>query len=473
MLRATRLRFASGVLLLAVVLPGCGGGGSGGGGGFAGTPLGSDSDIVYIKASNTAADDRFGGSLQQPLAAEDNFGGDTVALSADGDTLVVGAPTHPMAAGAGRVYVFVRDGGGDWSEQATFQGTNTGATDRFGASVALSANGDTLAVGSPLDDGTALNAGAVYVFTRSDSSWGEEEYIEASVPAAGDVFGTSVALSEDGNILAVGAIGKDGGASQEGAAYLFTRGGSTWTERDTVVSTTPENNDLLGYRVALSANGRTLAVGAVQDGASDRPTGAGAVHVFTDGNADDDWDFLQEVHAPSPEKGAKFGASVALSDSGDRLAAGAHAEDGRGEVHVFLVSGGTYGLEQSLVASNADSGDRFGASVALSAAGDLLVVGATFEDSSATGIDGNAGNDSATDAGATYLFSRSGTSWSQMNYIKATNTDANDFFGESVALSDDAEELAIGAGGEASNATGINGNQDNDSTNNAGAVYLY
>jgi len=580
MLRATRLRLVPGVVLFAILLPGCGGGGGGSGGGGGptentptaaddsltidendpttnipvvdndsfggdgpssspisivsgpsngtasvddnGTPgdptddsidytpdtdfAGSDSlayeiedadgdtdtatvdvtvnpagsgDVVYIKASNTASGDRFGGSLDTSSLNEDNFGGDSVSLSADGDTLVVGAPGHATA--AGRVYVFVRDGSGNWSEQATFQGVNTGATDRFGATVALSGDGNTLAVGAPLEDNGAstlpegsflLNAGAAYVFTRSGGSWSQQGYIKPSSPAEEEAFGTSVALSENGDILAVGAMGNDGGSSQAGAAYLFTRGGSTWTERDTVVSTTPENNDLLGYRVALSADGRTLAVGAVQDGASQRPTGAGAVHVFTDGNADDDWDFLQEVHAPSPSAGAKFGASVALSDSGDRLAAGAHAEDGRGEAHVFLLSGGAYGLEASLVASNADSLDRFGASVALSAAGDLLVVGAPREDSSARGIDGNEGNDSATDAGAAYLFSRSGT-WSQMNYVKASNTDANDFFGESAALSDDGGVLAIGAGGEASNATGIDGNEDNDSANNSGAVYLY
>ncbi|MDZ7829554.1 MAG: hypothetical protein U5K33_08760 [Halofilum sp. (in: g-proteobacteria)] len=126
------------------------------------------------------------------------------------------------------------------------------------------------------------------------------------------------------------------------------------------------------------------------------------------------------------------------------------------------------------MASNADSGDRFGAALALSGAGDLLVVGAPREDSNATGVDGNAGNDGQDRLGAAYQFQLQGSSWTEMDYIKASNTDANDFFGGSITLSDDGNVLAVGAGGEASNATGIDGNQDDEQPEPGGrSLHLY
>ena len=113
--------------------------------------------------------------------------------------------------------------------------------------------------------------------------------------------------------------------------------------------------------------------------------------------------------------------------------------------------------------------DVFGWSLALD--GETLAVGAPFESSSASGVNGNQGNDNAQFSGAVYVFTRSGVTWSQQAYVKASNTGMNDTFGWSVGLSGDA--LAAGAKGEASMATGINGNQNDDSQANAGAVYLF
>ena len=161
--------------------------------------------------------------------------------------------------------------------------------------------------------------------------------------------------------------------------------------------------------------------------------------------------------------------------SGDTLAVGAQSEDSAfqnsGAVYVFTRSGTTWTQQgPPLKASNPGLRDSFGSSVALS--GDTLVVGAPFESSNATGVNGNQDDNSATDSGAVYVFTRdAGGTWTQQAYLKASNTGRGDWFGHSVALSGDT--LAVGANRESSNATGVDGNQGNNSASNSGAVYLF
>src|SRR5262249_12317040 len=124
-------------------------------------------------------------------------------------------------------------------------------------------------------------------------------------------------------------------------------------------------------------------------------------------------------------------------------------------------------------ASNTNGFDRFGSSVALSADGNTLAVGADGESSAAAGINGDQTNNTAPIAGAVYVFVRSGTTWTQQAYIKASNTDSRDAFGREVALSGDGKTLAVSAPDEASSATGINGNQAINNTNMSGAVYVF
>src|SRR5262249_54087162 len=122
-----------------------------------------------------------------------------------------------------------------------------------------------------------------------------------------------------------------------------------------------------------------------------------------------------------------------------------------------------------LKGSNTAAGDNFGWSVAIS--GETMVIGAPLEDSNATGVNGNQTNNSATDSGAAYVFVRDGTNWIQQAYLKASNTGAEDRFGLSVAISGDT--AVVGAVYEASNATGVNGNQSNNSASIAGAAYVF
>jgi hypothetical protein len=185
-----------------------------------------------------------------------------------------------------------------------------------------------------------------------------------------------------------------------------------------------------------------------------------------------------------------FGWNVSLSSDGNTLAVGATGEDSNarvigededdnsapdaGAVYVFSRLGTTWTQQAYVKASNTDAGDQFGWSVSLSSDGNTLAVGARSEDSKARGIIGAEGDDNSKyGAGAVYVFIRSGTTWTQQAYVKASKTDANDYFGYKVSLSSDGNTLAVSAIFEGSNAMGIDGGKDNNSTSYAGAVYVF
>jgi FG-GAP repeat len=460
--------------------------------------------VVYGKASNTGAGDIFGYAVA--------LSGDTLAVGAYREastaTGVNGNQADNSASYAGAVYVFVRSGT-TWTQQAYVKASNTEAYDAFGISVALS--GDTLAVGahgedsattgvnSNQADNSAGNAGAVYVFVRSGTMWTQQAYVKASNTGVDDTFGYSVALS--GDTLAVGAryeasaatsingTQSDNSASAAGAVYVFVRSGTAWTQQAYVKASNTGTGDEFGYSVALS--GDTLAVGARYEASTvtgvngtqsdNSASAAGAVYVFVrSGTA---WTQQAYVKASNTGAGDFFGNSVALS--GDTLAVGAYLEDSSttgvngtqsdnsasaaGAVYVFVRSGTTWTQQAYVKASNTGVGDLFGNSIALS--GDTLAVGARYEASPATGVNGNQSADSASAAGAVYVFVRSGATWTQQVYVKASNTGADDNFGFSVALSGDT--LAVGALYEASTATGVNGNQADNSASEAGVVYVF
>ncbi|MDZ7829549.1 MAG: hypothetical protein U5K33_08730 [Halofilum sp. (in: g-proteobacteria)] len=314
------------------------------------------------RLSDPAQGAGFGGSLgggtSQTLLTEVKFGGLSAVLSDDGSTLRQGQCTRCGDTARGRVYMFVESGRSAWSQQATFEAPNAGrCADRSGASLALSADGNALAVGAPLEDNSGdslpgdddfTNAGAAYVYTRSGSTWSLQGYIKASDRAGGDVFGVSVALSEDGDTLAVGAMGKDalGRRRNEGVAYVFTRSlGSL------------ERAEHGRERLAGEQRPAGLPGGAVGERAarwrwapcrtvpSDRPHAVLVRCSCDDQWSDDDWEFDCRRCAQPERRLSGFALGLgagAVGRRATRLAAGAHAEDGRGEVHVFVARSGAY-----------------------------------------------------------------------------------------------------------------------------------
>jgi hypothetical protein len=453
--------------------------------------------ISYGKATNTGMNDQLGYSI--------SLSGNTLAVGAFGEASAsITDPTDNTAMGAGAVYVFVRTGT-TWTQQAYLKASNVETGDSFGEAVSLS--GDTLAVGAPSEDSagigtsgnpadnTAMGAGAAYVFVRMGTTWTQQAYLKASNTGMGDSFGWSVSLS--GDTLAVGAQDEDSAATgvngdpnddsagQAGAVYVFTRRGANWTQEAYLKASNTGMGDSFGRSVSLS--GDTLAVGAPDEDSagsdpSDNAVGqAGAVYVFT--RANKIWTQQAYLKAPNARMGAIFGWSVSLSR--DTLAISSVNESsaatgvdgngadtsatGAGAVYVFVRAGTTWTQQAYLKASNTGAGDSFGWSVSLSR--DVLAVGAIAEGSAATGIDGNGADNSAVGAGAVYVFDRTGTTWKQRAYLKASNTGMSDNFGFSVALSGDT--LAISAATEGGGTTGFNGNQGDNSAPRSGALYVF
>ncbi|MCW9036977.1 MAG: FG-GAP repeat protein, partial [Altibacter sp.] len=167
------------------------------------------------------------------------------------------------------------------------------------------------------------------------------------------------------------------------------------------------------------------------------------------------------IKASNTDISDTFGGYVALSGDGLTLAVGAVGEDSNatgingdesnndagnsGAVYVYVKSGGVWAQQAYIKASNAEAIDIFGRSLALDFTGDTLAVGASAEDSNATGIGGSQADNSADNTGAVYVFSRSGTTWTQQEYIKASNAETYDEFGTSLDLSDDGNTLVVGA----------------------------
>jgi hypothetical protein len=441
--------------------------------GGAQTPSGSGpqlKQVAYIKASNAEMGDHFGngGTLE----------GHGVALSGDGNTLAVAAPYESSGAkgingnqndnsvySAGAVYIFVQRNN-TWSQQAYIKASNPGQSAKFGHHISLSQDGNTLAV-SALGEASAAKgingdqndksiplAGAVYVFTRTGTTWSQQAYIKASNTGEpgvgdqfpeGDQFGFSIGLSADGNTLAVGAMGEDSGAT----------------------GTNGDQND------------------------NSQP-GSGAVYIFTRNGST--WSQQAYIKASNTAANTLFGYAVGLSADGNTLAASSYDEAGSartingvqdrgrrgsGALYVFTRTGTTWAQQAYLKASNAEFMDSLGYSLAISQDGNTIAGGAADEDCMMPGIFPGAttvcDNDSSTDSssGAAYVFVRNGTTWSQQAFIKASNPGKNDWFGSRMALSGDGNTLAVGSQLENGGSKGINGDQKNQSAEDSGTVYFF
>lgn len=476
---------------------------------------------TFAKASHPDVDDVFGAY---------------VSLSDDGDTLAVAATAEDSAAtgvngdasdnsasSAGAVFVYARTANG-WVPQAYIKASNTDADDGYGRSVVLSGDGNTLAVNGYFEDGgiggingdendnSRAGSGAVYIYSRSGSTWTQTAYIKSDTPLGFHLFGNHLSLSYDGNVLVAGAVQDDSGAAgvfptyrltgtvnEAGAAYVFERSsaiGGVWAQTAYLKSSNPGSLDYFGGRVAVSRDGSTIAVSAQgeasnatginNDQTNNSLTRAGAVYVFVRGGAS--WQQQAYVKASNPDAQDNFGSGLSFSVDGNVLAVGALGESSNaagvgalqsnnaatnaGAVYLFARNGVAWSQSTYIKASNTGASDNFGTVVALSSDGTRLAVGATGEASASPGVNGNQSDNTQSGAGAVYLFARGAGGWSQTAYVKSKNPDNGDSFGQSVALSADGVTLAVGAPNEDSATSGVDGTANNDASN-AGAVYVY
>lgn len=445
---------------------------------------------AYVKASNPGITDNFG--FATALSADGNTLAVSAHFEASGDTGVNADQNDETIPQAGAVYVFARSGT-TWTQQSYIKASNTGH------------------IGQRLDPDEQPDLAAEHFGPIAS---GEYSYADSygEMFDDGDQFGAAIALSDDGHKLVVTATAEDSGTPgvnsdqadnskrSAGAAYVFEREGDTWTQTAYIKPSNPEVDALFGYSAALSADGRRIAIGGYDEDGSVASTnefqdglvrGAGAVYVFD--FDDDTWHQTGYLKASNAERGDSLGVAVVISDDGKTVIATAQDEDGlstginnipgpdyqddirptTGAVYVFVEQDGAWSQQAYIKASNTGSGDVFGSRLALSSDGNVLVVGAQLEDSGSQGINGFQDDDSALEAGAVYLFTRSGDAWAQEAYIKGTNTEIFDEFGSSVSISADGSLLAVGAYYEDSATTGVGGNQNDDSMLEAGAVYLF
>ncbi len=292
-------------------------------------------------------------------SGEGRFGG-SVALSQDGETALIGAPDDNGDFGA--AWAFTRSGS-KWTEQQKLEGTGENGQADFGWSVALSSEGDTALIGG-VNDNKGL--GAAWVFTRSGSKWAQQG---SKLPGdrTPEGFGASVALSSDGDTA---LIGGEGDGSFIGAAWVYTRSGSTWSEQQKLTATGGTNQSRFGRSVALSPEGNTALIGGPL-----AELDTGAAWVFT--RSGSTWTEQQELTGTGESGEGVFGSSVALSSEGNTaLIGGSDDNGGLGAAWAFTRSGSTWTQQGSKLTGGEEiQNSHFGSSVALSSDGDTALVG--------------------------------------------------------------------------------------------------
>lgn len=395
-------------------------------------------------------------ALPLPAGTSYSYLGASVAVSGDGNVAAAGAPFSTNANGidCGAAFVFERTNG-NWTA-SKLDPVDGGPGDWFGMSVAVSADGSTVAVGSPSDNFHGWAAGSVTVYRKQDGVWKPLSVLHTADPNTLDFFGISVALSADGSTVAAGAYLDDEKCEDCGAAYVFRYNGSNWTQK----KIKPSAADLkqgFGISVSLSGDGSILAVGART--ANAQYTDAGAVYVYRlQGNNASETRLLASDRA----KGEMLGYSVSVSEDGNVIAAGAIGDSVRanraGAVYGFRWTGAGWG-ETKFYAPDAAHDDAFGACVSVTRGGEYVIAGAPVKDES---------------SGTVYVLPFSGGVPARVEYapqqnaqvqpdawnpiaVTASDAQAGAFFGLQTALSYGGTRMLAGAGRD----------------NGAGAVYLY
>ena len=387
--------------------------------------------LVVLAASAAAAACADYAQVQEvpPPPSSSGFGS-ALSSSADGRTLVAGAPATSSLAGAAFVYALQADA--TWAQTQLLVASDAAGDSFFGQDLVLSPDGSTLAIGAW---NSGSGRGAAYVF--SNAAGGPWVQVQKLVPVdsgSGGYCGQYLtSFSPDGSMLALPCWGFNSGA---GAVFMYSRVvNATWSQAQKLVPTDSTYGFGFGEATAFSSDGLSLAIGAPVKGSY-----TGAVYIFT--RTASTWAQQQMLTASDAAPDSWFGSSVAFSADGSALAIGARSRaTSKGALYLFASNGAAWAQAQILTASDAAAGDLFGARVALTQSDSTLVV-------SATGKGGG--------VGAAYTFAFSGGEWAQAQTLTASDSGLGDNFGHSVAISADGFTLLIGG----------------KHTNNVGALYI-
>jgi hypothetical protein len=335
-------------------------------------------------------------SQQQKLTADNGGKGDgfgrSIAMSTGGETALIGSrdEVDPDGRDDGAAYVFTRNDG-EWNQQQRLTANDGDEGDRFGDSVAISGDGETAVIGAPDDENpNGYAAGSAYVFELRGDVWNQEQKLSARDGGRVDIFGRSVAISDDGEILFIGSSAE--------SAYVFTQRAGRWNQQQRITINGGEQRDEFGRSVAVSDSGKVAVIGAYNH--SEQDAGAiGAAYVFT--RNEEEWSQEKKLTADDGDVDDQFGRSVTVSPDGNTALIGAFLDDDpngslSGSAYVFTQDSGNWIQEQKLVADDGNVNDRFGAyGLALSDSGETAVIGA-FGDEDPNGDA----------AGSVYAFSR-------------------------------------------------------------------
>ena len=372
----------------------------------------------------------------------DHLGND---MAVDGDTMIVGAPfwsaTIPNQ-GAALIYVRNRQGTHNdlsddtWEYQATLLAPDRAYFDRFGWSVAI--NGDTAVVGAVTGDGSVLNSGSVYVYTRSGTTWSFQQELTASDAVPNDFFGEKLAI--EGDTIVVGSVRNN---SYTGAAYVFERANGVWSEITKLTASDAVTGQQFGS--AIDFEGSTLVIGAYRD--SDIFSQSGAVYIFQKFN--DHWVETQKLKSSQPATNGIFGLSVSLE--GENLVIGSSAisvtAPNSGKAYLFTLDAdtGIWSETQTLIPDDGNANAYFGHRVEIK---NNLIVISSLRDA-----------DTAVNNGKVYTFVKQGTTWVQSQKFISPDAADDDYFGKSFAVSEGA--LLVSA------------HYDDEGGNNTGSLYYF
>lgn len=300
--------------------------------------------------------------------------------------------------------------------------------DHFGAALAVS--GDTVVVGAPEDDDNGERSGSVYVFVRDGGSWVQQAKLHPVAGAAGDNFGYSVAV--DGDTAVIGASSDDENGINSGSVYIFVRSGSTWAQQAKLTSSYGASGDMFGCSVAVDGN--IVVVGAHGEADS-----SGSIYIYE--KTSDTWSLRDRICAEYACEGGNFGYSVSIDEGYIMVGAPYDAEKGYGSGAVYCLvqmTDGSWVCEDKITAADGESNDMFGCSVDID--GDTAVIGAKGDDDN---------------AGSAYVFVHSDGTWEQQAKLTLSTGSAYDYFGWSVAVSEDASVVGAPFNGENGSASGL------------------
>ncbi|MGB0869253.1 MAG: beta strand repeat-containing protein [Flavobacteriales bacterium] len=431
----------------------------------------------YIKANSIVNGRQFGQHLQ---------------VSADNSFMVVGTESEVAGSSLGALYTYTRNNSTDTWQFSNKINPPSGSTGHFGFghNFTLTGNGQRLIASTP--SGTSSSySGEVFVYNRSGNSFVLNQTIthpNSSLSSTDVGFGRNVKVSESGNVLVIAASHENvGGVTDAGRIYIYEYSGGTYTLKDSFNKTHSSNSENFGAStnfktlIDISNDDNTIAIGHSNDNSGSQTdqsntssSGSGAVFVYKKSGGN--WSETQYVKASNIDSDDRFGCAVGLNNDGTILLVGAFYERGdgpipnnngsdNGAVYEYQLVGNSYVFQNYIKAPNTDSFDEFGRQLILNNAGDIMCVTAPEEAGDGTDLADN----SLSSSGASYIYKKSGGTWTMTKYIKPEVVDAVDL-GRVEAMSEDGTKIYIGSRNEGSNDAS---NPNNNSAPGSGAVHYF